>query len=378
MVPSLDDVRFRSSPFIELKRLASLAGEERERFRDLESDPDVYGLFVSKPPFAMNLKSAARQTAELFESLATPSHIDRARFADGEYASDLVDLVLDGILEIESAEGFVSGADAMPLVAAPVREAGGALSREALAHAQELETNDPQTLAMALYRYNHIPITPFWKTRFAGREAILAHIGADRGALRAILERDWKFSDANAWLSWTSLLAPLTNGREQPNYKLYVSPRPERIRDAFEVLVRTLTAIPATFKMGNSVTGLLRPDKLVAYFATREQLDEAASMMQRELAGCDAQGIPFTASIGESGLLSWGVDPPENEVVLRWLQRNSWRLWVVQRLGGALAIAKSARTASAVEPSRFAVARIQRLGVDVETWTPSASLWGAP
>lgn len=376
---SLAEIRFRSSPLIELKPFAGLGPGQREQFRDLESDPDFYGLFIPKPPLTITLKSAARQTAVLFQSLATPARIERSLLEDGESAADLVDLVLDGILEIENGDGFVSGADALSIIGESVREAGGTLAQNALSHAQELETNDPQTLAMALYHYHQIPLSPFWKTRFASARAILAHVGADRGALRALLERNWTFSgDTSAWLSWTSVVAPVRHDHERATYKLYVSPRPERIRDALEVLVRVLTDTPASFKMGSSAAGLLRSDKLVAYFATREQLDEAASMMRRELAGCDAHGVPFTAPLDESGLLSWGVDPPETERLLRWLQRSSWRLWIAQRLGGAMAVAKSARTPTAVAPRRFAVARVQRLGVDVETWTPSASLWGTP
>jgi hypothetical protein len=49
----------------------------------------------------------------------------------------------------------------------------------------------------------------------------------------------------------------------------------------------------------------------------------------------------------------------------------------VKRLAAAIAIAKRARRATAVEPWRFAVERARRHGVDVETWTPSARLWSA-
>ena len=379
MTQALQDLRFRSHPLVELKPLASLSDAQREAFRDLESDPGTYGLFVPKPPLTMTLKSAARQTADLFCSLARPARIDAAFLGDGEDVSDIVDLVLDGILEIESGDGFVSGADAISPLGIAVPEGGGARSRAALLHAQEIESNDPQTLAMALYRYNHIPITPFWKARFAGCEAILAHLGADRGALRAMLDRDWTLSrDDGAWMAWTSALAPFPSNIDAPIFKLYISPRPERIRDAFEALVRVLAAVPASFKMGSGAAGLLRPDKLVVYFAAREELDEASSMICRELAGCDAHGVPFTAALDDSGLLSWGMDPPESERALRWLGPESWRVWIAQRLGGAMAVARAARTERAVEAWRFAIARLQRLGVDVDTWTPSPALWRAP
>ena len=384
LMPSLDEIRFRSSPCVELKQLADLDAAQREPFLELESDPDFHGLFVPRPPLTVNLKSVGRQTAELFLSLAAPARLDRASLGDAGYVSDVVDLVLDGFLEIERGDGFVSGADAFPVVCPPLApletgHAAARLSRHALLHAQDLETGDAQELTLALYLYNRVPLTPFWKTRFATRDAVLAHLGAGRGPLRGLLEREWiatTTEQPNGWLSWSSATAARGGG---VTYKLYVSPRPERIAEVFEVVARVLSGLPAiAFKVGDSAAGILRPDKLVAYFTTREQLRDAAEALRRELAGCDAHGVPFTAGLDDSGLLSWGIDPPENDRPLRWLATESWRFWVAQRLGAALSIAKLARSADAVEPWRFAVERARRAGVDVETWTPSPSLWSAP
>lgn len=364
----MDTLRVRANPRVELKRLDDLDVEQREAFRELESDPEFYGLFVAKPPLAMNVQSVARQTAELFRTLATPSPL--------ELDADVIDLVLDGILEIESGDGFVSGAGAWTIVCPSLGESADGLSRDALLHAQDLETSDPRTLTMALYLYNRIPISPFWKTRFANGDAVLAHVGADRGSLRALLEREWVAGSSTVgWLHWSSR-ASTRRAADDVTYKLYISPRPERIRDAFEVVVRVLSGFPGTpFKIGDGAAGLLRPDKLVAYFRTRELLDEAAAALHRELAGCDAHGVPFTADLDDDGLLSWGIDPPDSDRVLRWTGPRSWRLWVAQRLGAALAVAKSTSGTDAIEPWRFAIERARRHGIDVETWTPSAALW---
>jgi hypothetical protein len=380
-MPALTDFRFRSSPCIDLKRIGDLAAEQREPFRELERDPDFYGLLVPRPPLTMNLVSVARQTAELFQSLTTVSHLDARLLADEASTTDVIDLVLDGILEVERGDRFVSGADALPILcespdASEPRDAAARLSRDALLHAQDLETRDPQQLTMALYLYNRIPLSPFWKTRFAGPDAILAHLGGDRGTLRALLERGWNPSRSMpGFISWSSRTS-MRRGADDVTYKLYVSPRPERIRDAFEVVVRVLSAFEGTpFKIGSSAHALLRPDKLMVYFATHEQLIAAAAELRRELAGCEAQGVPFTAGLDDSGLLSWGVDPPDDDRALQWLQRESWRFWVVKRLGAALSIAKAAQSTAAIEPWKFAIERARRHGVDVATWTPSSSLW---
>ncbi len=379
----LHEMRFRSSPFVDLKQLADLAPEQREPFRELESDADFFGLFVPRAPLRMNIKSVARQTADLFRRLETASHLDGALLDDDEYRNDVVDLVLDGILEVEQGGAFLYGADALPVVCAPLKEpdlhnAAARLSRDALLHAQDLESGDPRFLTNALYLYNRIPMSPFWKARFPDRDSVLAHLGADRGPLRVLLERDWiphPPERSRGWLSWFSK-APVARGGGGVTHKLYVSPRPEQIREAFEVVVRVLTGFPGTqFKVGDDASGLLRPDKLVTYFLTREQLDEAAAELRRELAGCVAHGVPFTAGIDDAGLLSRGIDPPDSDRALSWLGRESWRLWVVQHLAAALALAKSAQSGAAVEPWRFAIERVRRQGVDIETWTPSSALW---
>ncbi|HEY6136170.1 MAG TPA: hypothetical protein VI670_00230 [Thermoanaerobaculia bacterium] len=368
-------MRYRASPHIELKRLRDLSAEQREAFLELKDDPDFYGLFIPRPPLLTNLKSVSRQTATLFRKLAKPSPLT-ARAAAGA-----VDLVLDGILEVEGHGGFVFGADALPLLAPPAaapapRDHPARLSRQALLYAEDLQTNEPQRLSAALYHYNRIPLTPFWRTRFATPEAVLAHVGADRGALRALLERHWHPPQGGqGWLRWYAK-ARARRLRGSWIYKLYISPRPERIREVFEAAARVFATFPGTyFKIGDSAIGLLRPDKMVAYFTTRERLVDVADALRRELAGCDAHGVPFSAGFDDSGLLSWGVDPPETEQVLRWLGRDSWRIWLGRHLAAALSIAKLAQTPNAVEPWRFAIERARLLGVDVETWTPSATLW---
>jgi hypothetical protein len=365
-MPSLQNIRFRASRSIELKRLSDLGDEQAEAFRELERDPEFYGLFVARPPFAMSLKAVTTQTAELFLTLREPMALEAALAGD----DSVIDLVLDGILQIEGGDGFVSGADALPFIE-DVIETNDSISRDALLYAQDLETSEIADLVAALYHYNRIPLTPFRKTRFPNGEAVLAHVGG-KG-----LERDWIASEfGNHWLSW-SARGSGPRDPDAPTFKLYVSPRPEHIREAFAALARVLSSFPGSaFKIGNSAAGLLRPDKLVAYFSTQEELNAAARELQRELAGCDAHGVPFTAPFDDAGLLSWGIDPPANDRALKWLGRNSWRTWLAQRLAGALAIAKSTRGNAAVEPWRFAIARARRHGVDIETWTPPASLWG--
>lgn len=350
----------RASPRFALKRLDDLPAGQRKPFEELTRDPDFEGLLVPLRP-AATIKAAGRDLAQLFRALATPSPVD--------VDDDVIDLVLDGVLEVERGGEFVCGADALDVLCGGATQPGDGLSADALRYATDLVETDPDVLSRALYLYNRIPITPFWKSRFPDREAVLAHLGANK-------------DDTSATEGWINFHAR-SRRAYRPGaavYKLYVSPRPENIRDAFDAVVRTLAGRDVDFKIGMDAAGLLRPDKMVAYFGDRAELDEVAAALRARLAGCPAHGVPFTATWNgglpsAGGLLSWGLDPPESERALSWLGRESWRLWLAQKLGHAMAFAKTeSRTA---EPWRFAVERVRRLGVDVATWTPAESLWRA-
>lgn len=361
-------LRFRSSPALELKRIHELPSEQQTALAELQQDDDFYGVLV--PRGGGGLKSVGKATAALLLSLASPSTLEQ--LSDEEFRNDVVDLVLDGILEIEHEGRFLSGADAFSVlecgrVAAAL---GTGLHAQALHHAQSLATNDAAQLTVALYTYNRLPRTRAWAARFPDREHVLAHLGES-----ALLDRHWhRLPSNNGWISWQSR-APRSLGRTDVTWKLYVSPRPEHIRDAFHALVRVLANIDgAQMKIGSDAAGLLRPDKLVAYFHSKEELERAARELAGELRGCPAHGVPFTAMVDDEGLLSWGADPPDSERALSWLDRESWRLFVAKTLAAAMSIAKQA-SAPSVAPWEFAVERARRHGIDVSTWAPSAALW---
>ncbi len=73
-------------------------------------------------------------------------------------------------------------------------------------------------------------------------------------------------------------------------------------------------------------------------------------------------------------MLSWGVDPPDEEQMLPWMGRESWRLWVTNRLAVALIAAGTNKEAN-LEPWQFALRRLQFEGVDTRSWTPAGSDW---
>ena len=121
-----------------------------------------------------------------------------------------------------------------------------------------------------------------------------------------------------------------------------------------------------SFKVGRTLEGIARPDKLVVYLSHRDDLLEAARQLGPALSGLHAHGVPFTAEISGDGMLSWGIDPPEGRSASR---GGSWRAWVTERLAEYLAAAGPGATA---EPWRVALERLRLDGIDVRTWVPSA------
>jgi hypothetical protein len=158
-------------------------------------------------------------------------------------------------------------------------------------------------------------------------------------------------------------------------FKLYVSPHSECVKDAFGEVLAALTVVGTpTFKVGRDVYGLLRPDKIVAYFEEFDHLQDASFELHRRVGGCAVHGVPFTAELAGDGLLSWGIDPPHNQQTPIWIDRESWRLWVTNRLATALLAAKEKRS-SLIEPWEFAVERLRLDGVETNSWTPDVNLW---
>ena len=68
------------------------------------------------------------------------------------------------------------------------------------------------------------------------------------------------------------------------------------------------------------------------------------------------------------------MDPPHAEQALSWQARESWRLWLTNRLTTALLAAHFSDTTT-VEPWQFALERLRLDGVDTDAWTPHANIW---
>jgi hypothetical protein len=372
------DRRFRSHPRYEIVLLDRLGEAERALLDAVARDPGGYGVLRPRDGHS-TLKAIGQDTALLLYTMVQPGPLPRyAVQALGDRGNETIAaLVLDGVLEIESDTGFVSGLDAHSLVCedGPLPPAGtlARLSLEAIRYAEALELDEQTELSARLYCFHRFPISPRWRRRFPSEQSVMEALELDpRGRVRSFLSTDWRLLDPSpsnpGWLQFTARepRAPRVDGR---SYKLYLSPVPERLSETLSIAVEIFSEERAlSFKVGRELSGLLRPDKLVAYFDDVGELRAAGSHLRRRLAGVPAHGVPFTADLDGSGLLSWGIDPPRSERLVAW-HGPSWRRWITDRL--AVALVSARQSSGGVTPWRFALDRIALEGVDTTSWAPT-------
>jgi hypothetical protein len=369
--------RFRANPEFQLIPFERLPAEQREQWKELPRDPTFYGVLLPREGSAWRMKSVCRDTALLFFTLQSAGVLPGFAFQAGSDTANqmIAQLVLDGILEVETNGEFSTGPAAASRIFPDTKADASlhplaSLSVDAILYGASLDSLDAGQIAARLYFYNRIPLTVRWRKLYATKEAVLAHLGVKDNPL---LWRDWMELPMdpanNAWISWrrrSQWSVPV----ESQTYKLYLSPQPEHLPETFHVFVSSISeAGSLNYKVGADAGSLLRPDKLVAYFHSKEDLEEAAARLESQLAGCPAQGVPFTAPFGDSQIVSWGIDPPAEE----WEQRESWRLWVTKRIAVHLKAGSAARPA--VDPVKFALERMRLEAVDTATWTPAPGIW---
>jgi len=374
---------FRANPVYELVLLDQLPAPEQELLGALRDDPNFFGLIRPRSTTGLTTKAVCRETAELFTFLQMPGFLPTFAVDMPDSEITISRLVCDGVLQIAQGSEWICGPAACHAYnRAPTEETGrilAALSLQAIKHAASLEGADGADLSGRLYRYNTLPLTPQWLRRIPDGAALEEYLQIQvGGSCRKGIDQDWTRSTLTAnqevWLAWDSRTVPAQR-IDAVGYKLYVSPLPAHLREVFRLSIPAITAARAHhFKIGSNVRGLLRPDKMVAYFHDRPALEEAASRIANELSGCPGQGVPFTAELSSGALLSWASDPPSETAVPVWLRTQSWRQWVCDRLGSALAVAK--REKSAPMPAwSFALERLRLEGVDVTTWAPVSTSW---
>lgn len=380
------DRRYRAGRAYRLVPLGRLTATQREGLSGLEQSEHHFALLVPRAQEGRGVKVIDRDGATLFRRLARPGTLPSSFGGGGpeEARRAVARLLLDGALEVADGRRFVGGAAAHPLLfpdPPAIKTAGRvpALSRAALQYGALLPILEPERLSARLYLYNTLPAggAP-WQSCLAHPAAIESALGLEPdGRATRRLAQDYLDGDHPAWRMYHALDRVASAEPPPLPYKLYISPHPAALPALFLPLVSRLAdlAVPA-FKLGRDLPGLLRPDKMVIYLETLERVRQVAGALRPLMAGTGVQGVPFTCPLGDDGLLSWGMDPPEEERLLDWQTRESWRLWLTNRLARALIDARISGCGR-VEPWRYALDRLRLEGVAPDTWIPDRPLWAA-
>jgi hypothetical protein len=385
-IASLSRRTFRAGTAYDLVVFDRLSPNEQTLLTELSADPDFYGVLRPRPGSGRTIKAVGKETALLWLTLQSPGPLPFFVFGNDstEAVGAISELLLDGVLEVEENGRFLTGARAAEFMAksrSPVSQGSrgrlALLSNAALQYGERLLLNDPPQLAGRLYGFGRQPVTPKWRRLLADGPAVLSFLGAGVGTnLRRRLDSGWQEASdrkTSGWLVWSNRLRSKSEMRGA-HCKLYVSPAVTEMPQVFPVVLKVASAQIDRFKIGSDAAGLLRPDKMVLYFPNQERLFAIASELASLLKGTAPHGVPFSAEITSDGLLSWGMDPPQSERILAWQEPESWRLWVVRRLAAAM-IAAQTDAQSSIAPGQFALERLRHDGVDVDDWTPSASIW---
>jgi len=372
----------RANPAYQLVLFDRLSAAERDTLRGLADDPDGYGVLRPRENAALGVKAVSRDTALLLFSLQQPGRLPRyaARAMGDDSAATLAKMVLDGILQVEADGRMISGPEASNLLAATETDENpgtlAAISRRAIEYAAALGLSDPREISARLYAYNCLPISPRWRDSLPNDAATASYLGLADGPAFQTLSANWRpLQESAAWIPWQPKASPPARpGHPATNYKLYVSPACHRLRETIAAVADAVARSNAIqWKVGKGLRGLLRPDKLVIYFSHFTDLQDVALTLMKHREGFPPHGVPFTAELAGSGLLAWGIDPP-NDPNAPWLERSfeqeSWRSHLTNRLALALALAKTSHSPTPANAARFALHRLQLEAIDTRAWTP--------
>lgn len=372
---------FRSNPAFELIEQGNLNQQELHALADLSQDPEFFGVFRRKHTEAAGCaKLAYKEVALLFYFLRNAGGLPQYFKSgyDDEVNLTMAKLILEGIFEIRVEQRFYSGSAAQHFIY-EFQEQGHnrqhpllELSSGAIRYAVQLNEVDTTSLASKLYAYNTVPLLFMPANALKTFEEVEAFLGIGKNEpLTQELLKNWNKHEPDrkySWISWSRKQKRRHDVRLKPTYKIYISPVLEELPAVFEKAVRVLTGSDAfSFKIGMNREGLLRPDKFVAYFTEFGHLITAADWLGPVLKAHKAQGVPFTASLDDAGMLSWGMDSASDEI-LKNREGGSWRAAVTEKLAASISLSKTEKL-SPEESVDFVLKKMMLEGVDTTTWT---------
>ncbi len=381
---------FRANPEYTVVSLDRLNISDQQRLQEINYQGDLYGVLAPLSNVSLDFIAVSCDTALLFMTLTKAGHFPyHAMRSLGQQSIDneIIRLVVDGVLQVLHNDNFICGPCAIELISPQNFDEKSAknsdLSISALKYGQELTFLSEAELGQRIYCYGRQPISPELARILCSADEIapFAGINEDSPLIRLLGKALYRVPSSPSmheyWVQWVSRAESSAHTEiNRADYKLYISPDLHEECAALEVIAGTLASARGItgFKIGVGIAGMCRPDKILAYFTHLDDLHKFAEVLQTQLIGCKAHGVPFTAAISTDGLLSWGADPPRVTAISGILQATSWRIWVTRCLAEYLIVARKAELNS-LEPWQFALERLSLSGIDIDTWIPGNGMW---
>lgn len=379
MYPSASDLshrRFLANPDYRVALPTEIAADVHSSFSELLYDQAFDGLLVPCAPYGLPIIALDRDVSRLLKHCESPQCLVDLSGANQVDLRCLIRLVLSGALMIEDGSGFVCGPSAarhLGLAPPPVPERPSIVwkhSFNAICLAAQLPINDPSLLAARLYFFNRLPVQP-------------ADIGDDAPSSIKKALFDWsarsrsrtgfrvRTEPHDGW--WYALrgesdgVVGRSIGANNGSYKCYIGVRTADLLARSHLFLDAIAATDApAFKIAFNRYGIARADKFIVYAETEFVLRQIVESLLPVVSDIECtQPVPFTASASENGGLSWAYDPPLDRFALSWLDRESWRVWICNRLAASLQLSKLDK---AMEPWQFAMLRLEWDGIDTLHW----------
>jgi len=365
---SLFDRTFRLNPAYRIAPRGRLPADITERLGRLPGDGGFWALLYSPTDASLPVRPLdRRETAflEAFRAPRTPGSLAGMERSPEEEMS-LRTHLSDGVLQVERHGEFVSGPDVLRGIAPDLSTStsertvqGFSLRAIELAYGSPL--SDAGHLSERMYFYNRFPINAHWRGRFPDEGAVRSFLGVEAGGEGAF------------WRTWRLSGSPRPESAPETTYKIYLSPVTEDLPEVFRwTRLHVKDSGATSLRAAGDPRGLLRPDKLVVYFAKLEDALRFGAAASEALGSARAHGVPFTKQFGKTPLVSIGVDPAPSAHNRSRRGNRSWRATVTHRLAAAILDVRRERPAS---PLPLVLEAVRGGGIDPAEWKPASEQW---
>lgn len=376
----ITDQKFRPGTAYRLLEWNQLDDARKRLLAALQDESELYGIFEPVDRTGGHVAKTAYQEAALLylhlQQCSTLPHY--LSLQDPRQINErIATLVLDGIIEMEWDGKFVSGTGAVSCIYGETMNAWShlpnylsELSYNAIYYTWSLQDKDYTSLTSRLYSFNTTPLDASQKTLFYKKHSVTDFIFSQcKEEVKLTMNDNWNLDAAKntkAWISWNRNHTDENYSETYTVYKLYISPLLDELPGVFAKSLPIITNSQAfSFKVGATLQGLLRPDKMVVYFFSENAMLKTASLIMEKITGHTPQGVPFSFQLDSTGLLSSGEDSLDGGT--NNADGESWRAEITSQLARLL-VQSATDHLSWNQTLDFIHAMMEQKGIDTRCW----------